>query len=39
MTKDKAYEITRRAWPCRVMKYCIIQTHECRLKSAVAGSH
>jgi hypothetical protein len=37
--KSKAYEITRMAWPCCVMKYCFMQTHECRLKLDAAGSH
>jgi hypothetical protein len=25
--KSKAYIITRRAWPCCVIKYCLMQTH------------
>jgi hypothetical protein len=37
--KSKAYEITHWAWPCYVMKYCFMQTHECRLKLDAAGSH
>ena len=37
--KSKAYEITRRAWPCCVMKYCSMQTHGCRLKLDAAGEH
>lgn len=26
-------------WPCCVSKYCFLQTHDCRLKLDVAGSH
>jgi len=37
--KSKAYEITHRAWPCCVMKYCFMQTHVCRLKLDAAGEH
>jgi hypothetical protein len=29
----------RRAWPCCVMKYCLMQTHDCRIKLAAAGEH
>ena len=37
--KSKAYVITRRAWPCCVMKYCLMQTHDCRIKLDAAGEH
>jgi hypothetical protein len=35
--KNKAYEITGRAWSCYVMEYCFMQTHDCRIKLDEVG--